>query len=399
MNDRYARMIAMKGLSMNKNYFDDYDADTEKLWTERLINEFFTQNSLIRRTLGEILAIPNFVISRKMSCWGEWNRSTRTISLSRELLNQFLWDSVVGTLKHEMAHMIDQEILEKNMGITSGDAHGEGFAKACMILDIEPDKASSYTQKMSYKIPERERMTSLVYKLLALGESNHQAEAEAAVAKAHEIMAKYNIKLQETGQERFYNRRPVGKRYPKVPTYISTLCGLMSKYYSINHIRCGARYQGGQYYEFFGQPHNLDIAEYIFYFLLDEGERQWEAFKLTDEYKNGKIVEMRDGETMRTRRNQYSKVAFLDGFYRGYGSTLKKSEAHVRMAMGDNILPILANDRMLRDEFKKAFPRTCSIASAGYSNSGGYGTGYKKGAVVTINPGVSGGSRGKCLNA
>jgi len=324
------------------------------------------------------------------------------VTISRRLLNNYPWDAVVETLRHEMAHMIVDEVF----CIPDALAHGDSFVRACNVLDIDPHGAHSAAEKLAISLPEKEKMARKVHKLLALGGSSHEAEAESAISKAHELMTKYNISVRERpDSERVYIQRPVGAAYKKMPTYVCTLARLVSRYYYVNYIiRHG--YRGTKYIEMFGEPHNLDIAEYVYHFLLEEGNRQWETFKKTDAYQNRFREEDEDdymdwgssyGSPRRVgrRRSRYSKVAFIDGLYTGFMSKLATTEKAVKIKVDpDNVLPISTLDKKLNEEYDKAYPSVSSHYGSGYGNTGGYSAGAQIGRSISINPGVRGSRAG-----
>lgn len=260
---------------------ETFQNDINAVWTRKLIGEFYYICNTIERKLCKTLKDPNFAYNYDNTKWGSWDASSRTITLSYELLRNCEWDDVVYTLKHEVAHVIVTEIFMKEGVSDNNQMHGELFDKACKVLGID---GVAKWRSDKYHIPEKEKILSRIYKLFCLGESNYKAEAEAAVNKAHELMVKYNVSLQELPKERrSFICRPVGYAYKKVPEYIKTLARTISHYYFVKYIymHWGRR---GHYIELYGEPHNVDIAEYIFHFLIHEGERQWKEFQKTPEY-------------------------------------------------------------------------------------------------------------------
>ena len=96
-------------------------------------------------------------------------------------------------------------------------------------------------------MPERDKVASKIYKLLALGESSNKSESESAIAKAHELMAKYNITLLDLPQDRrVYTSRPVGSIYNKVPSYINRLGRIVHDYYFVKYIFMPYKYSYGR---------------------------------------------------------------------------------------------------------------------------------------------------------
>jgi len=395
--------------------YDQYKADIHDSWGRKLVNEFYIQRRLyIHKQYPDVdIKIPTFRIDNAKGRWGMWYPQTRTISISLSLLRDYSWDAVVRTLKHEMAHMVVDEIFAKQGLDKSGKSHGELFKKACELMGIEGKRYTSHEEKMSYSLPDKDKIVSRVRKLMALGESNHKGEAESAITKAHELMVKHNISLTEIpNEDRTFVGRPVGYSMKKVPTYIKTLTRLISNYYFVNAIyMTKARNMGNgnrdtieRYVEFYGEPHNLDVAEYVFHFLLMEGEREWENFQKSDEYKNrldnAEINRTYDddyfyktGNYRQRKQATFSKVAFIDGVFSGFKDKLKTREEMVleQLNLENNILPIGINDPLLQEKYKNHYnPR--SWGSGGGYGGGGFGAGKNVGKSLTIRSGVTRGN-------
>jgi len=414
-NNRERTMIDVRETanSASDSIYDEFKEDIHDSWGRKLASEFYTQRRIHidKQFPAKDLSTPTFRIDDTKR-WGEWSPKDYTISISLRLLRDYPWDAVVQTLKHEMAHMIVDEIFIKQGLDDSGKSHGELFKKACQIMGIEGNRTTSHEEKMNYKLPDKEKIVNRVKKLMALGESSHKAEAESAIMKAHELMVKHNISLTEIPDEdRNFIGRPVGHAMKKVPTYVKTLTRLISDYYFVNAIYMSKarKFTGGnrdvieRYVEFYGEPHNLDVAEYVFHFLLMEGEREWAKFQKSEDYEkrlDGVTVDEYDdeyyyqtGNYRKKRKATYSKVAFIDGVFDGFKEKLKTREELVleQLNMEDNMLPIGVNDPLLQEKYKNHYnPRTWG-SGGGYGGEG-YGAGKSIGKSLTIRSGVT---RGK----
>jgi len=399
-------------------YFKKFQDDIGNVWAKKLALEFYIQNRLVYNHTNTELELPTFELSLKKGRWGQWSSSTRTMQLSYYLLNNFEWDAVVQTIKHEMAHMIVDEIWRDIPD--NNRYHGELFKKACKVMDVEPQRTNSSEDKKNYRIPEREKVLSKIHKLFNLGESNHKSEADAAMAKAHELMIKYNISLKELPiSQRAFIFRPVGPVFSNVPEHVKDLARVVSRNYFVKHIYMiyksdsrRSRTRTQRYIEFYGEAHNVEIAEYIFHFLLVEAERQWADFQQTEEYLNrytnedGNLsyVEKYDyinNKCNRRRKGRYSKVAFLQGFTYGLCVLLGKGTEAVKKKIDpENVLPIWSGDKLLDEKFKNHYNPTSWKSGGSGSSGGGRSEGYARGKVVQIRQGVATGpSRGRMLIA
>jgi len=377
---------------LDNEYFRKFQEDISKVWIKKLINSFNEHNRLVFSHLGKELEVPNFAFNFSKSFWGMWSHKDRVLSLSYYLFRNLPWELVEETIKHEMAHMIVSDIWGDISD--NGNSHGELFRKACLVMGIDDKARHSFDDKIN-QVDEKNRVMDKVHKLFCLGESNHKAESELAISKAYELMTKYNISNIEGKKERVFISRPVGLIWSKVPHYINILSNIISDNYFVKHIYCTYQYGYGRqtrYIEFFGEAHNLDIAEYVFHFLLLEGERQWLKFKESDTYKN----RHQDQEDFIRKHRVYSKGSFLEGFYRGFRETLEKKDKQLNVEIR-NQLPVLKSDTLLSEKYKDHY-HPCNWGGGGGSNGLGYGEGASIGKRVKIRQGISyGGIGGKIL--
>jgi len=359
---------------MNKDnqYFVFFKAAVDTVWGKKMLAAFLEERDKVRQALSFTLAIPTFAFSLNKHEFGSWNSHTKTLTISYYLVDKHEWASVLHVLKHEMAHMIVSEVWGDISD--NGKHHGELFAKACQVMGIVADR----TFDPGSEITEKEKLVSRVQKLFALGESNFEAEAKVAVRKAYELMARHNIVSVELPEsERKFVFRPVGEVYLKTPHYVRLLAGIMMSSYFVKCIFTYINHEGKfyKYLELYGEPHNVDVAEYVYHFLLAEGERQWNVFKAG--ITNG----------------GYSKNAFLEGFYIGFNDTLRsqKEEALGDVASG-NTLPVSVDDPLLNEKYRKQYPKACSSRAKSGVKLRGRLAGQEKGRNVTIRQGVSQGS-------
>jgi hypothetical protein len=333
--------------------------------------------------------------------WGSWDENTKTLTLSYHLLRNYEWDAVVHTLKHEVAHMIVSELWSDIEDNTSG--HGELFKKACVIMGIDAEKCHSSIEMAEYQLPENEKILSKIHKLFCLGESNHKEEANSAIAKAHELMIKYNISHLDLPKERrLFVFRPVGRIYEKVPEYVKSLARIVCDNYFVKHIYVSHRidWKTKRTIEFYGSPSAVDVSEYIFHFLLQEGERQWKDFQKTEEYQNRYDEEdfryfynRRTGEDCKRKRGKFSKIAFLEGVYSGFSRTLEtKNEEVIEVINAQRNMPVTLDDPLLEEKFNAHYKPTNWNCGGRGSNGGGFSEGAERGSKITIRSGVSRGN-------
>ena len=107
--------------------YEEYKEDIHETWGSKLVEEFNKQNRMYLSYNIKQLVCPTFRIDDTQKRWGRWIPLDRTISISLRLLRDYSWDAVVQTLKHEMAHMIVDEIYAKQGLNDSDKSHGELF--------------------------------------------------------------------------------------------------------------------------------------------------------------------------------------------------------------------------------------------------------------------------------
>ena len=360
--------------------FEKFQLDSRKVWQKKLIEEYSKQRVMVNGELGALLEYPLFKVVPMDSMWGQWSPRERTITLNEDLFKHYPWDAVIHVLKHEMAHQVVTEILDMDV---YGVSHGEAWKLACTALRVEPERCVSYSFLQEYEASVYDKMASKVEKLLALGESNYEAEAESAVAKAYELMERYKIKLAKNQRKgKVWLSRPVGILFKKMPSYVWDLTRMMGQYYNVRCIQCHhydnevcERYR---YIEMFGEPHNLDVAEYVFHFLLLESERKWKEFYESDKYVSG----------------IHGKVAWIKDFMYGFGSKLciqKKSILDARKKEEVEYSQITAlvykYDQVLEDKYKEHYPNMRNIQTASSSQRSGDG-GYSAGKSTSVRTAV-----------
>ena len=381
----------------NNSFYAPYQDDVQQVWKTRLGSEFFKANQLIEKhTGGKLLERPSFKLMDMKTRWGEWNPAERIPSLNMRLFNDFEWGAVVHVLRHEMAHMVVSEIWNLDV---SGVSHGEAFKKACDMLEISTCRTCSIEMLANFKGGEEDGVVGKVRKLFAKGHDDAvtEAEAELFLQKAHSLMTKHNISMQDvTGEDRFFIRRPVGSLYKRFPSYITDIARLCKDHYFVQTIRTCVNVHTGNYtethwyMEFFGERDNLNVAEYVFYALLNHAELAYKVFK-ADRAKELKEL------GSNPYRTKISKAAFIGGLVSGYKEVLKEQERIEVKVNPESEALIWTGDPLLGEMYDKAYPRRTRTCGTGKSGLG-WGAGKRVGKGLRLGQGVtSGGGGGKYL--
>ncbi len=324
------------------------------------------------------LRAPVLAVDGSEARLGAWDRATRTITIARAVLLSQPWGSVVEVLKHEMAHQYVDEVLRL------GDLppHGAAFQRAARIFGTEPRATCELGVPLEHDarradLPVDARLRR-ARRLLALAESPNVNEAEAALAKAHELLLKYNIDAARArgepgAAEARYAFRRLGRPTGRRGRELMILGGLLADHFFVETIwvetydvRTGG---SGRVLEICGTPENVALAEHAFHELLRSGDELWRRH--------------RDGAGVGSDRD---RRRYVEGVLTGYGEKLRtqRREEAVTHAL------VWLGDPGLAAFFKRRHPR---VRSDRYSVSGGeaFAAGREAGRQLRLRRALGGG--------
>ncbi len=317
---------------------------------------------------------PTFAIKNFKNQWGCWSPEKREISLSRQLVLNYPWDSIRDVLLHEMAHQIAHELL----GASDQTPHGAAFNQACKLLHVDSAASANY-------VPLQDRLLQLtanahdrhmlrVKKLLALAESKNRFEAEAAMAKAHELIARHNIELTQLDEKRRFLSVFLGSPALRHALEEYQLANLLQDYYFVSAIWVPAyviqKGKMGRVLEISGTAHNLKIAAYVFDFIRTFIDAQWLNYN-------------RNRDLNRYRKTDFA-VGIIEGFSSKLASNMVKDEAPQEL-----LALIQRGDPLLKKYFKFRYPHTASVQkSASQQNRSVLNDGKKLGQKLVIAKGI-----------
>jgi hypothetical protein len=209
---------------------------------------------------------------------GRWERATRTIALSRQLVSERPWGEVVEVLKHEMAHQYCDEVL----GEVEEGPHGATFRAVCAERGID-GSATGTVPSGDAGSASRARVVARIQKLLALADSPEVHESEAAMRAARRMLLQHNLSVAETQVEARYGWQQLGAPTGRVPAHHRLLAGILGQHFFVSCVwvhgfdaRKGRR---GRILEVSGTAENLNIAAWVHGYLLETGERLWVAHR------------------------------------------------------------------------------------------------------------------------
>lgn len=224
---------------------------------------------------GGRLRPPVLVLEQRAEL-GRWVSATRTLALSWKLVLDRPWGEVVAVLEHEVAHQYVDEVL----GVRDETAHGETFRRVCAERGIDARAAGAPADSGA----EEPAVVRRIRKLLALADSPHEAEARSAMNAAYKLMLKHNVAVAQAAAPQRYVVRQVGETKSRHDGYEHVLCGILSGHFFVELTIIPAfdavRGKKATMFEVVGTPENVEIACWVWEFLVHTGERLWRAHRV-----------------------------------------------------------------------------------------------------------------------
>jgi hypothetical protein len=332
----------------------------QRLWLLQLHDAWVALNDL---HLGGRLRPPQFALDFRANPLGLWEPRTRTVRISVPHLMLDTWAAVELTLRHEMAHQVVAELW----GAPGASPHGALFERASRLLDLthsprlprEPDPASVRTLER-------------VRKLLNLAQSPNAHEAQLAMAAANRLLLKHNLSRADVeGREAGYHFRWLGEPLSRLPLERKLLAGLLQRHFFVRTIWLSTHRARDtrpvSQLEVLGEPHNLDIAEYVHDYLLATVDRLWEGYLQTLPVGAG-----------RSARQSY-RVGVVMGFCEHLDAQAKTDSHDGLIWLGDAVLDEL---------FEARHPRRTTVGGGTYVLGQAHDAGREDGRQIRLRPGL-----------
>ncbi len=249
--------------------------------------------------------------------WGKWDPLTRTIFIAKNLVHDHSWFSVRGILAHEMAHQfVDEECFNPSTFLAK--PHGEAFLFACEKLGIPHEFRKSrilfqetpldwrLTQTHSVKLLDK------VKKLLALATSTHENEALAAMNKVRELYAKYNLNQLKDDQHLEFMHLIITHQKKRIEAYQNQIISILVEHFYVRVLMSSLFHpptgESHRVIEMIGTRENVLMAEYVYYFLIQQSQF-W--------------VEEKQKETQK-KLSAFEKKSFRFGILTGFSEKLNQ---------------------------------------------------------------------------
>ncbi|MFH0997769.1 MAG: DUF2786 domain-containing protein [Pseudomonadota bacterium] len=306
---------------------------------------------------------------------GYWSSEKREIGLSREFVLNYSWNDIREVLLHEMAHQFVSEVSNAYQE----PPHGHCFQNACRILNANPRATGTYVplSRQVFQASEcgSDKIRLRIQKLMALAQSSNLFEAEAAMIKAHELMAKYEIEQIVQNAYREYFSIFVGKPALRHFRENYSLALLLMDYYFVKGIWVGAyvveKGKMGRVLEISGTAQNLQVAGYVFDFIQQFIESAWKRYNT-----GGKL-------------NRYRKTDFSSGILSGFRMKLEQESSAGRGA-SLSLSPVPVHDIRLKQYVEMRYPRVRTfLRKGGPCHSDVVSDGTEIGKTLVIRKGIS----------
>jgi predicted SprT family Zn-dependent metalloprotease len=323
-----------------------------------------------RRTLK----IPTIELGDAERYLGRWHRETRSIEIGRRLVLERPWGVVVEVLKHEMAHQFAHEVL----GAIDETAHGPAFRAVCERAGVDPAATGVKVGEGENDDDTVVRVLRKVQKLLALAESQNQHEAEAAMAMAQRLMLQHNLDLVQAGSARRYVAVTLGDPTSRMHRHEKTLAGILGAHFFVQVLLVSVYRpllgKGGTVVEVAGAPENVELARYVYAYVLHAAEQLWRAHK-----------EAHDVASDRDR------LAFLAGVMRGFDDKLhQEKQRNAERGL------VWAGDADLQGWWRRRHPRVVTQTGRASGNAQAHEAGRNAGSTIVLKKPV-GASRSRGL--
>ncbi len=321
----------------------------------------------------ERLQRPLFRLTDTPGRLGQWDADKREISLNRRLATAHPWDEVRDVLRHEMAHQLAQTVLAAD----GQPAHGPAFQQACLMLRADPAATAQrplHARLAACASNDTPPYQGRIRKLLALARSPNANEAEAAMLKAHELMARYHIATVSEAPRREFASIFLGRPALRHFREMYYLANLIQDFYFVQGIWVPAfviaKGKMGRVLEISGTPANVTQAGYVYAFVEAHIERRWEEW------------------TSCRRMTRRQKSDFAVGLIEGFRGKLER-ERRSRSDTAERAL-IRRPDPRLEAYLQQRYPQTRKIQrGGGRQDPEAYAHGRRIGEKMILHRGVS----------
>ncbi len=328
--------------------------DDRTRWARELLQWWRHYNRLYA---GGALRPPVLRIAAGGARLGAWDPTTRTLSIAEHHIRADAWLGVLETLRHEMAHQYADEVL----GAGHEPPHGPAFQRAYELLRVARLPAAAAAAGAGARLVER------IHKLIALGESPNEHEAQAALHKARALMIEHNVDALAAPGPRPFAVRWLGPLKGRHALWEQLLAALLSEFFFVSvlwtHSYDPRRDAAGSVLEACGTEENLAMADYVHAYLVALLPSLWQRYRAAHRLRG-------DGERQR----------YFAGVISGFAAKMREQDARLRARHA--LVP--QGDPALEAYVRHRHPQLRSGAVGGATASRAFTDGVADGREVTL---------------
>ena len=207
-----------------------------------------------------------------------------------------------------------------------------------------------------------------IQKLISLGESPNKHEAEAAMAKAQELMTKHNIQMQSVEQHDSEYINTMTEGYKRESVEAKYINQLLTQYFFIRLV--SSRRNGLTFLNIIGEANNVKTAVHMRQYFTNVFKALWKEYKKETGAPNG------------------SKQSFYMGIMQGFSEKMDEQRAATCECMD----MVLVNDPKVDEKVSELFPklRSAGRRTINLNDSQANAAGHRQGRNLNTNSGAIG---------
>ena len=341
------------------------------MWTwKRIMNNYFGRSYI------DFAKKPNLVFTDSISYLGRFvNGSIPRIELSRHLLVNCSWAAVECVFYHEVAHQIT-ELRHARKDILP---HGKEFREVCRSIGAIPDASVELValdEMLSREGRHPSGIEEKLRKLLTLANGGEKNEAEAALAKALELMAKYGLTEDDINDDNTYVTAQLGEPVSRMDITHHQILNILTDFWGVYGI---FSYQPDfnnaertlRTMTISGPRDKVVVAQYVYHYIINN-------MKLSYEKAKDRLF------------GRNCKRDFCSGFLKGISEKLRG------VAGSGQVYALIHKGDAGTMEYVEAHfgPLRRTRSNGTQINENAIGKGFSEGSKLDIKPGVSeGGSK------
>ena len=364
------------------------EAELARLLTRRWLGQLRREFDTINARYGLGLRPAVLALHRGLARLGFWEKHSRRLSISFDLIERYGWEAALLVLKHEMAHQLADEHPGERFG-AAATSHDQTFLAACRTLDLPLSFCRAMIGEEALAAAKRagdeeHPLIKRVRKLLALAQSDNIHEAALALTKARQLLAREDLSEDQLlGEEVIY--LPIALQVQRVSGVTRRLFGVISGFFPVSIIE-SSLYDPWQdrempVFEVFGRRGAAHFAVHAWHFLAERLENLW----WRERRQNG-------------GGNRRERDSFMLGVLRGVEEALRKSQAEETKAPATRALIAADADPAVAERLRRRYPHLRRRKLAGRMvASGHYEKGIEAGRRIKIHEAVGQKAAGKFL--